>query len=41
MGDDDLDLVHAGQYRGMTIDDATGLSRAVAWLTASRCCGAH
>ena len=28
MGDDDLDLLHAGQYRGMTTDVATGLSRA-------------
>jgi ABC-2 type transport system permease protein len=28
MGDDDLDLFHAGQYRGMTTDVAPGLSRA-------------
>ena len=27
MGDDDLDLLHAGQYRGMTTGVATGLSR--------------
>src|SRR5260370_18661239 len=25
MGDDDLDLLHAGHYRGMTADVATGL----------------
>ena len=28
MGDDDLDLLHAGHYREMTTDVATGLSRA-------------
>ena len=26
MGDDDLDLFHAGHYRGMTADVATGLA---------------
>ena len=30
MGDDDLDLLHVGHYRGMTTDVATGLSRATA-----------
>ena len=39
MGDDDLDLLHVGHYRGMTTDVATGLSRATAPLTASRCPG--
>ena len=33
MGDDDLDLLHVGHYRGMTTDAATGLSRATARLT--------
>jgi hypothetical protein len=37
MGDDDLDLLHVGHYRAMTTDVATGLSRATARLTASRC----
>jgi hypothetical protein len=36
MGDDDLDLFQAGQYRGMTTDVAPGLSRATARLAASR-----
>jgi hypothetical protein len=30
LGDDDLDLFHVGQYREMTSDVATGLSRATA-----------
>jgi len=27
MGDDDLDVLHVGHYRGMIIDVATGISR--------------
>jgi hypothetical protein len=30
MGDDDLDFLHAGHYRGMPAGVATGLSRATA-----------
>jgi hypothetical protein len=37
MGNDDLDLLHTGDYRRMTTDVATGLSRATARLTASHC----
>jgi hypothetical protein len=37
MGDDDLDLLHVGHYRGMTTGVTTGLSGATARLTASRC----
>jgi hypothetical protein len=37
VGDDDLDLLHTGHCRGMTTGVATGLSRATARLTASRC----
>jgi hypothetical protein len=36
MGDDDLDLFHAGQYRGMTAGVAPGLSRVTARPAASR-----
>jgi hypothetical protein len=34
VGGDDLDLIHAGQYRGVTTGVATGLSPAAARLAA-------
>jgi hypothetical protein len=40
MGDDDLDLLHAGHYRRMTTDAAPDLSRATARLVAASHCPA-
>jgi hypothetical protein len=41
MGDDDLDLLHVGHYRGMTTGVATGLSRATALCVAGNRTGVH
>ena len=37
MGNNDLDFLHAGDYRPLTTDVATGLPRATARLAAYRC----